>query len=213
LILAVLMLSAGTAPAEAHGLPSTYQTVLYEMSPRVAGLDAHVVATGMKLRLANDTGQVVLVDGYQGEPYARLMPDGTVEVNQHSPATYLNQDPDGDAAVPATADPQAAPTWRVIGHNGMLTWHDHRMHWMGEGTPPQVHDTARRTKVFDYVIPITVDGKPVAVRGTLFWNGVQPVSHIAWVLPVATVALLGVGMLALRRRTPRRPRPKSAEAW
>jgi hypothetical protein len=41
-----------------------------------------------------------------------------------------------------------------VGESGTLTWHDHRMHYMATGTPPQVKDEGKRTKVFDYEIPL-----------------------------------------------------------
>ena len=41
-----------------------------------------------------------MVEGYEGEPYVRIQPDGTVEINQDSPSFYLNQDRFGEAPVP-----------------------------------------------------------------------------------------------------------------
>ena len=49
------------------------------------------------------------VQGYQREPYARLLADGTVEVNRNSPAYYLNNDRTSTGKVPANAKPGATP--------------------------------------------------------------------------------------------------------
>jgi hypothetical protein len=40
---------------------------------------------------------------------------------------------------------------------------------MATGTPPQVKDESKRTKVFDYEIPLRIDGEKGAIEGSLFW--------------------------------------------
>ena len=50
-----------------------------------------VVQYADRLLLTNHTGETVTVYGYQHEPYARVLADGTVELNTNSPAYYLNQ--------------------------------------------------------------------------------------------------------------------------
>ena len=54
-----------------------------------------------RLLLTNHTGQTVTIYGYEGEPYARVLANGTAEQNQHAPATYLNTNFYADVTVPA----------------------------------------------------------------------------------------------------------------
>ena len=77
-------------------------------SPPIDGLEVEVLNFDDSLRLRNETGETVVVEGYEGEPYVRISPDGTVEINQDSPTFYLNQDRFAEAEVPASADPEAA---------------------------------------------------------------------------------------------------------
>ena len=70
---------------------------------------------------------------------------------------------------------------------------------MGEGLPPQVKDESVKTKVFDYRIPIEVEGRPARVSGTLTWVGSD--SSVP-VLPfvVLGIAIVGGGIFWVVRR-------------
>ena len=121
----------------------------------IPGLKVQVLNYGDRLLLQNRTGKTVTLEGYENEPYARLLPDGTVQVNQRSPATYLNNDPYANATVPKTADAKAAPVWKTIEGDNRYETHDHRIHWMSPGTVPEkVTDQDVRTKVFDWSVPV-----------------------------------------------------------
>ena len=61
------------------------------MTPAEPGLRVKVVQYADRLLLTNHTGAIVTVYGYQHEPYARVLPDGRVELNTRSLAYYLNQ--------------------------------------------------------------------------------------------------------------------------
>jgi hypothetical protein len=76
----------------------------------------------------------------------------------------------GVTVVPASVDPKAPPQWSVVDRTARLEWHDHRMHWMSRSPPPAVKDNSKRTKVFDYAIPLQVGDQPASIRGTLFWQ-------------------------------------------
>ena len=53
------------------------------------------------LQLQNaSSGHMVVVKDYDGKPYARVLADGTVEVNTNSKAYYLNEDRLGDGDGP-----------------------------------------------------------------------------------------------------------------
>jgi hypothetical protein len=142
-----------------------------------------------------------------------------VQVNERSPSLYLNEDRYARVDLPADADPSAAPEWKTVDETGQYSWHDHRVHYMSEGTPPQVSDESKRTKVFDYEVPITVDGRPAAITGTLFWVGKGsgfPIAPFAG-LGVALIALVGSVVIRRRRGSDPEPAdqdpPEPKEAW
>ncbi len=99
-----------------------------------------------------------------------MLADGTVEINTHSPAYYLNQNFYANVNVPPSASPAAIPQWTIVDRTGQLEWHDHRIHWMSPALPPQVKDRSKRTKIFDWQVPIQVGASRGAVNGELFWT-------------------------------------------
>jgi hypothetical protein len=219
-IAAIALALAGTlaAPAMAHQGDPRYDSVL--TGTGVPGLKVQVLNFGDRLLIQNRTGSTVTLEGYENEPYARLLPDGTVQVNQRSPATYMNNDPYADVTVPKYADAKATPVWRTLEGDGRFETHDHRIHWMSPGTVPEkVTDQDVRTKIFDWSVPVQVgDAKPVAITGTLWWRGKDagggmPIGAIAGLggLILASAALVAV----VRRRRGRGEQAPagSAEAW
>jgi hypothetical protein len=147
------------------------------------------------LVLRADPGTEVEVPGYDGEPYVRIAADGTVEVNQRSPARWLNDARYGaeEVDVPADADPDAPPRWEVVADDGEYAWHDHRIHWMAPSVPRQVDpDAGEPQPVMDWQVPVQVDGDPLAVTGELLWlPGPSPA------VPVGAVAIALLAALAL----------------
>jgi hypothetical protein len=124
------------------------------------------------LVVAADPGVEVEVPGYEGEPYVRIAADGTVEVNQRSPARWLNDARYGaeEVDVPADADPAAPPRWEAVASDGEYAWHDHRIHWMSPSLPRQVDAAAGEPQpVADWEVPLVIDGAPVTVVGELWW--------------------------------------------
>ena len=210
---AVAALLAASA-AQAHQGNPNYRSVVDSITPAVKGLTLHVLNYDDRFELTNHSGRTVTVQGYDREPYARVLADGTVEVNKSSPAYYLNDDRFADVKVPASADPKAPPQWSVVDKTGSLQWHDHRMHWMSKSLPPQVKDKSKRTKVFDYAIPLRVGGQPGSIRGTLFWQpdsaGGAPVGAIGGLV---ALALVGLGAVAVVRRRRAHEPVEGAEAW
>jgi MYXO-CTERM domain-containing protein len=209
---AVALLSA--PPAAAHQGNPNFRSVVDSITPAVKGVTLHVLNYDDRFELTNHSGRTVTVQGYDGEPYARVLADGTVEVNKRSPAYYLNDDRYADVKVPASADPKAPPQWSVVDLTARLQWHDHRMHWMSRSLPPQVKDRSRRTKVFDYAIPLRVDAQRASIRGTLFWQpddgGGAPVGMF---VGLGALALIAIGAVAVVRRRRSREPAEGAEAW
>jgi hypothetical protein len=211
-VAAALLLAQAAA---AHQGNPNYRSILDSVTPQVKGLTLHVLNYDDRFELTNHSGRTVTVQGYNGEPYARVLDDGTVEFNKRSPAYYLNDDRYADVKVPASADPKAPPQWSVVDKTASMQWHDHRMHWMSKSMPPQVKDKSKRTKVFDYAIPMTIGSQSARIRGTLFWQptsgGGAPVGAIAGLIALVVV---GLGVVAIvRRRRASAETVEGAEAW
>jgi hypothetical protein len=207
LVVGVLLVSPPVAFAH-QGSPNFLSRV--DSAP--AGVKVTVLSRDDRLLLQSDGGHTVVIEGYSEEPYARIEPDGTVSVNTDSKAYYINEERDGQVPVPDDADSKGEPRWKEVSKTGRFEWHDHRMHWMSKGDPEQVKDKSVRTKVFDWKVPVEVDGKSSDISGTLFWTPTSGTS-VPWALiiglTVAAIAVL-VGVTVLRHR--RRP-AEAAEAW
>ena len=169
------------------------------------GVTWQILGNDALLEVRNDTGTELTVPGYQGEPYLRVGPDGVYE-NRNSPAVYLSSDRFAQTPVPDFAGPDKEPNWVRVSGASTYAWHDHRIHWMAPTLPPQVKvDATRPVKVNDWAVPFQIDGRELAVEGTLRWE--PPPSWIPWVVaavlatvtPVAT-AIIGSSGEARRRR-------------
>jgi hypothetical protein len=210
LVVPVAALAAAPAAPAHQGNPNM-ESIIRAVTPRTTGLSLRVLNRDDRFELTNRSGKTVLIYGYSGEPYARLLPDGTVEQNTSSPAYYLNQDRYANAAVPAGVTSSSPVTWKVLDKTGSFQWHDHRMHFMGTGTPSQVKDPKKRQKIVDYSVPIKVGTRRGEIAGTQMWTpepgGGPPVAAIA-----AFVVLVGLGggAVMLGRRNRRRGRPEAA---
>ena len=205
---------AAPAAATAHEGNPNYLSQVRGLSPSLSGLSVEVLNRDDRLLLHNTSGRTVVVDGYAGEPYARVRADGTVEVNTNSEAYYLNQDRFADAPVPKGVDPKQPPVWKALSKTGRFEWHDHRMHYMGKGRPKQVADPAVRQKVFDWEVPLVVDGRKGSINGDLLWTPPPEES-----LPLGAifgfaglVIALSIGVFAIRRRRASAG-TETAEAW
>ncbi len=157
------------SPIEDQGSNYDYRSNITSVTPNVPGLSLEVLEFADRLVLTNHTGKTVTVYGYEGEPYARVQADGTVEVNTHSPAYYLNQSFYGQVTVPAFASSEATPHWVVADRTDSFEWHDHRIHWMSPIPPARVNGTGRRTLIFDWQVPIRVGAQMGHIDGQLFW--------------------------------------------
>lgn len=193
------------SPINDQGSNYNYRSTITNIAPNVPGLSLEVLEFADRLVLRNHTGKTVTIDGYQGEPYARVLANGAVEENTHSPAYYLNQNFYGNVNVPSSASPTATPEWTVVDRTGQLEWHDHRIHWMSPELPPQVKDRDKRTKIFDWQVPIRVGARPGTVDGQLFWvpeegTKAPPVAIVTLIV----IAIAGLALVFVVRRRRRR---------
>jgi hypothetical protein len=216
-VAAAAALLAGAPAALAHQGSPNFLSQVDSITPATTGIEVDVLNRDDRLLLHNTSGKTVVVEGYSGEPYARIDADGTVAVNTDSQAYYLNEERDRTTTPPDEADSKGEPRWKQVSKTGRFEWHDHRMHWMSKADPELVKDKDIRTKVFDWKVPVTVDGKPGAIAGTLFWTPAPAES-----LPLAAifgfaalVIVLCIGVVIVRRRRTAAPAgaETEAEAW
>jgi hypothetical protein len=219
LLLASPLLACGPAPsAMASSLPESdnpindqgsnyeYRSNITSITPNVHGLSLQVLEFADRLLLTNHTGQTVTIYGYSGEPYARVLANGTAEQNVRSPATYLNTNFYADVTVPPTANPSAPPQWEVVDRTGQFEWHDHRIHWMSPVVPPEVKNKSKLTLIFDWQVPIEVGTRKGMIDGQLFWTPENSKAPVAVIVLGALIFVLGLlFVLFVRRRRSRTP--------
>lgn len=195
-----LLISVFAAPAMAHEGNPDYRSVIDRVTPKVPGVSFHVLSYDSYMELIDQKGHEVVIDGYEGEPYARILKDRMVQVNERSPALYLNDTRFPTTQVPPIANPKAPPKWKTVDDSGTFLWHDHRMHYGSTATPPQVTDTNRKTKIFDYEIPLRVDGRKGAIDGTLYWVGPANASKLPFIIAGVAIVLGGAALVLFARR-------------
>ncbi len=199
-LLAAFALLATVPAALAHGGNPDFRSVINSVSPQMPNVEFQVLSYDSYMQLLDQKGHEVTIYGYDGEPYARILKNGTVEVNRRSPATYLNDNRFANVTVPPIADAKAKPLWKEVDDSGTFIWHDHRMHWMTTTLPPAVKDKSKKTKIFDYKIPISVDGTRGDINGTLFWVGSPSSSKLPFILIGAAIVLGGAALVFYVRR-------------
>ncbi|SFL71822.1 hypothetical protein [Geodermatophilus ruber] len=201
------LLVAGPAAAHVGGgaAGSDFDGRVLSVTPALPGVSVRVLSFGDEFEVVNPTATDVEVPGYSDEPYLRIGPDG-VWRNSRSPATYINLDRYGRAALPPSADPAAEPEWAQVSTEPQYTWHDHRTHWMSEGVLPPVvaADPTRSHVVSEWVVPMTYGGEQVQVRGELVWSPPPPPWAVWPIYAALALAAVAAGLLA------RGPRPLGA---
>jgi hypothetical protein len=223
LALLALVPAAAAAISQTPDITDThYTSVLRAVHPAVAGVRWHVIDRNDEIELVNHSHETVTVYGYSqaqgvsydGGPYARILPNGTVQVNLTSQAYYLNQSFFADYAnVPASATADGQPVrWLTLAKTGEYLWHDHRIHYTGLGTPRIVKDVHRRTLMFAWYVPIQVGATSGYLYGKLYWDGEKSFSFpIGAIIALIVIVLAGAALVIVvrRRRGPSEPK----EAW
>lgn len=187
-------------PINDQGSSYEYRSIITAITPHVPGLSVEVLEFADRLLLRNHTGKTVTIYGYEGEPYARVLANGTAEQNVRSPATYLNTNFYADVTVPSIARASAPPQWEVIDRTGEFEWHDHRIHWMSPIPPATITNRSRRTFIFDWKVPITVGGARAVIEGDLYWTPENSKAPVAVVIFGVAIALGGLAFVVFVRR-------------
>lgn len=194
--------------AAGHGgpAPKGFVAKVERVQPPVPGLEVTILGGDERMRMINRSERTITLEGYDGEPYLRLGPDG-LYVNNRSPAVWLNADRLGATPVPPSADPAASPDWLKIRSEQVVEWHEHRAQWMSTVPPPSVlRSPDERHLVFDWTVPGTVDGSPLTISGRLEYvpAGTAAGSSFPWsivaLVGTAVVALVVIGLLLIARR-------------
>jgi hypothetical protein len=195
------------SPINDQGSSYHYRTYVRSITPKVPGLSVEVLEFADRLLLRNHTGQTVTVYGYSGEPYARVLPGGAAEQNMRSPAVYLNTNFYASVTVPPSANASAPPKWEAVDRTAQFEWHDHRIHWMSPVTPPQVKDQGKRTKIFDWSVPIRIGTQRGAIDGELFWVPENSTAPTGAIVALVAIVLGGALVVVVVRRKRRRIAP------
>lgn len=161
-----------------------------------AGVEARIIGGDDRIEITRTTADEVVIMGYGGEPYLRLDAQGTWE-NRNSPAVALNDVRRTSEAIPASAA-DLAPDWVRTGTGTSVVFHDHRAHWMGSQAPAKVRaDPAREQLLYDWSIPLAIDGGSAEIRGDVTWLGL-PLTWLWWTIAViAVLAAVALGTLRL----------------
>jgi hypothetical protein len=191
-------------PINDQGSSYDYRSYITSVTPKIAGLSFQVLEFADRILMTNRTGQTVTIYGYEGEPYARVLANGTVEQNVRAPATYLNTNFYAQVTVPPIASSSAPPRWEVLDRTGQFEWHDHRIHWMSPVPPARVKNTSKRTLIFDWQVPIAVGTRRGSIDGQLFWTPESSKAPLALIILGAIIVLAGLAfVLYVRRRRAR----------
>jgi hypothetical protein len=197
-------------PINDQGSSYEYRSDVTAITPSVPGLSIEVLEFADRLLLRNHTGKTVTIYGYEGEPYARVLANGTAEQNLRAPATYLNTSFYADVAVPPSASASAPPKWEVVDRTGEFEWHDHRIHWMSPVPPARVKDKSTRTLIFDWRVPIMVGASKGAIDGQLFWTPERSKAPLAVIVLGAVIVAAGLLFVLFVRRRRARAAPVPA---
>jgi hypothetical protein len=198
-------------PINDQGSSYEYRSNITGVTPSVPGLSFQVLEFADRILLTNHTGKTVTIYGYEGEPYARVLANGTVEQNVRSPATYLNTNFYAQVTVPPSANASDPPKWQVIDRTGQFEWHDHRIHWMSPVPPAKVKNKSQRALIFNWQVPIAVGSTKGAIAGQLFWTPESSKAPLAVIILGVAIVLAGLVFVVFVRRRRARPAPEGGD--
>jgi len=213
LLAAAAMLAAPPAAADGRSVSQVVsgtidatnvhmRSTLERSSPVVSGVRWHVIDLSDEIQLINRSSQLVTVYGYVGDRYLRIYPNGMVQLNENSPAYYLNQSFFATGIKPpANATAGATPHWVTVSKTGSFIWHDHRIHWYAAGVPYLVKNVHKTTLIENWKVPIEIGTVRGALVGKLVWIAEKPFSFPAGaIIAFVVIALAGLALVLVVRR-------------
>jgi hypothetical protein len=200
------LIACPVAVANGDGAARGYRATVTAVRPAVAGVTVEVLGSDDRLLLRNDSGRLIVIEGYDGEPYLQFGASGTVLRNANSPATYVNEERYGGVDIPASASADAKPRWEQVAGDGTYEWHDHRIHWMSTIDPPKVRSARERPHhIFDWTVRGEVASAPFTIRGRLNYSPPpERQFNPILIVPLVALALAAAGLWWWRLRRPAR---------
>jgi hypothetical protein len=178
LVLVAVAVLAVPGTASAHGRTARVAvdyaaTVAPLRPPLVGAVQARVYKADLALGLTLLGPHRVVVLGYSGEPFVRLVPGGA----------YVNEASVTASGLGLVARPGSG--WRLRSREPRLIWHDTRLRGLPQGVERQ-----------RWSLPLLVDGARTELRGEL--RRVSPPSAWPWLAIGAAFAAAVAVLLALR---------------
>src|SRR5215211_6511023 len=127
-VLGAAALAVPATPAAAHSSDPSVRPVLDTVEPALPGVTVQLAqSVTAQMVVANPTPSTLSVLDGDGQPFLRIGPEG-VFANRASPWWYLTNSPNGDASIPAGAQPGAPPRWEQVAAEPAWGWFEHRLH-------------------------------------------------------------------------------------
>jgi len=170
------------AQAAAHGRGATialdYRLALDTSTRALPGVHVRVLDGDRDLQVHADRGVRLVVLGALREPLLRIDASG-VWVNASSPTAT------GDRLVSSSRR-----GWVHVNGGRTVVWHDHRL------APPPATGAGPAGR---FTVPVSLNGRPGTISGTFF----RVARPAVWPWALATAALVGGIVVAVRRRSTR----------
>ncbi len=129
--------------------PGSFQSRLTSDPEPVKGVTVGLApGTVPAVHIHNQSGKPVVVADADGRPHLRIGPGGS----------FMNANQE-----------QGEPQWVKVAGGSRYTWTEPRATYGDLRPPENVSRAGRRAQVATWALPITVDGKPVAVKGVVDW--------------------------------------------
>ena len=161
------LVPVATARAKSRATRRTTGPSCARLKPARAGLKLTTAGGDRYLVLSNGSGKTTVVTGYDDDPYLRFLPNRVVEVNLHSPVQVRERGPvrhppaAGERHARRDAEVESGLDERLL----QVVRPPHPLD--GQEAAPAGQGQGKRTKIFDWEVPLQVDGTPVTLAGTL----------------------------------------------